>query len=135
MGTPGLKLEQLNSAPEGDQNSRSFKICSKLPTPEGCLIEYQSGHNGQLGTCGSPKCLVGAGRPIRVEFLVPMEGHSDDDRDASDGLDEELPEMYEDSASDDVADPRCRIVLPSRFLWAKQQEENGEEDWYESDSE
>ena len=37
---------------------------------------------------------MGAGRPIRVEFLVPMEGHSDDDRDASDVLDEELPDMY-----------------------------------------
>ncbi len=79
--------------------------------------------------------FVGAGLPIRVEFLVQMEGHRDDDRDASDGLDEELPDMYEDSASDDVADPRCRVALPSRFLRAKQQEENGEEDRYEGDSE
>ena len=71
---------------------------------------------------------MGAGHPIRVEFLVPMEGHSDDDQDASDGLCEELPDMYEDSASDDEADPRCRVALPSRFLRAKQQEENGEED-------
>ena len=71
---------------------------------------------------------MGAGRPIRVEFLVPMEGHSDDDRDASDALDEELPDMYDCSDSDDEADPRCRVALPSRFLRAKQQEENGEED-------
>ncbi len=78
---------------------------------------------------------MGAGRPIRVEFLVPMEGHSDDDRDASDVLDEELPAMYEDSGSDDEADPRSRVALPSRFLRAKQQAENCEEDRYESDSE
>ena len=78
---------------------------------------------------------MGAGRPIRVEFLVPMEGHSEDDRVASDVLDEELPGMYDCSDSDGEADPRCRVALPSRFLRAKQQEENGEEDRYESDSE
>ncbi len=78
---------------------------------------------------------MGADRPIRVEFLVPMEGHSDDDRDASDVLDEELPDMYEDSGSDDEADPRCRVALPIWFLRAKEQAENGEEDRYESDSE
>ena len=71
---------------------------------------------------------MGAGRPIRIKFLVPMEGHSDDDRDASDVLDEELPGMYDCSDSDDEADPHCRVALPSRFLRAKQQEENGEED-------
>ena len=71
---------------------------------------------------------MGAGRRIRVEFLVPMEGHSDDDRDASDVLDEELPGMYDCSDSDDEADPHCLVALPSRFLRAKQQEENGEED-------
>ena len=78
---------------------------------------------------------MGAGRPIRVEFLVQMEGHSDDDRDASDVLDEELPDMCEDSASDDEADPHCRVALPNRFLRAKQQAENGDDDRYESDSE
>ena len=78
---------------------------------------------------------MGAGRPIRVEFLVPMEGHSEDDRVASDVLDEGFPGMYDCSDSDDEADPHCRVALPSRFLRAKQQEENGEEDRYESDSE
>ena len=62
---------------------------------------------------------MGAGRPIRVEFLVPMEGHSDDDRVSSDVLDEELPDIYDYSDSDDVADPRCRVALPSGFLRAK----------------
>ena len=75
------------------------------------------------------------GRPIRVEFLVPMEGHIDDDRDASDVLDVDLPDMYDCSDSDDEPDPRCQVALPSRFLRAKQQEKNCEEDRYESDSE
>jgi hypothetical protein len=67
---------------------------------------------------------VVVGRPIRVEFIVPIEGHSDDDRDASDVMDEQLPDMYDCSDSDDEADPRCRVALPSRFLLvrAKQQE-------------
>ena len=43
--------------------------------------------------------------------------------------------MYENSDSDDEADPHSRVTLPSRFLRAKQQAENGEEDRYESDSE
>ena len=75
------------------------------------------------------------GRPIRVEFLVPMEEHSDDDRDAYDVLEAELPDMYEDSASDDEADPRGRFALPNRFSRAREQAENGEEDRFESDSE
>ena len=78
---------------------------------------------------------MGAGRPIRVEFLVPMEGHSDDDRDASEVLDEEIPDMFSDSGSDDEADPHCRLALPSRFLGAKERAENGEEDRFDTDSE
>ena len=73
-----------------------------------------------------------AGRPIRVEFLVPMEGHSDDARDASEDMDEKFPDMYDYSDSDYEADTRSRVALPSRFLRAKLQEENGTEDRYES---
>mmetsp|Transcript_43280 Transcript_43280/g.90637 ORF Transcript_43280/g.90637 Transcript_43280/m.90637 type:complete len:92 (+) Transcript_43280:2990-3265(+) len=52
-----------SSAPEGYQNStpsdkRHFKICTKLPTPEGSLIDDQ---NGQLGTCALPTVELDSG--------------------------------------------------------------------------
>ncbi len=78
-----------------------------------------------------------AGRPIRVEFLVQMQGHSDDDRDVSEDVnsEEELPDMYDYSDSDYKADPRSRLALPSQYERAKLQEENGEEDRFDSEGE
>ncbi len=39
----------------------SFKICTKLPTLEGCLFEEHEGKNGQLGTYASPKRAIDSG--------------------------------------------------------------------------
>ena len=52
------------------------------------------------------------GRPIRVEFLVQMEGHSDTDRDVSEDhhdVEKELPDMFEYSDDDDEG---CTTALP-----------------------
>ena len=50
-----------SSAPEGDKTPSDithFKICTKLPTPEGCLIVDQ---NGQLGTYARPDTATASG--------------------------------------------------------------------------
>ncbi len=52
-----------------------------------------------------------AGRPIRVEFLVRMEGHSDTDCDLSQDVYDDLPNMYSSESDEDgdEPDPRSRL--------------------------
>ena len=63
-----------SSAPEGYSNSLSFKICTKLPTPEGCLFEEHEGKNGQLGTYASPKRAIDSGASYTESAVRPVSG-------------------------------------------------------------
>ena len=54
-----------------------------------------------------------AGCPIWVEFLVPMEGHSDTDSDLSEHVDNDIPDMFKSDDDCDEPDPRSRFAIPS----------------------
>jgi hypothetical protein len=89
-------------------------------------------NNKKIASYNSSHCWVVAGRPIRVEFLVPMERHRDSDCDLTQHEFADLPDMFE-STSDDEAYTHSRFALPSQYQRAKLQEEHGKGDRYESD--
>ena len=76
-----------------------------------------------------------SGRPIRVEFLVRMAGHSDTECDIAQDENDDLPDMYSSDEDGDEPDPHPRLAIPSQYQRAQLQEEMGEEDRFESDSE
>ena len=69
-----------------------------------------------------------AGRPIRVEFLVRMAGHSDTDCDLAQDVYDDPPDMCSSNEDGDENDPRSRFAIPSQNQLAKLPVEEGEED-------
>ena len=71
-----------------------------------------------------------AGRPILVEYLVPMDGNSDTDCDLSQdvraALRDDLSDMFLSDEEGDEPDARSRFAIPIQYQRAKLQEETGE---------
>ena len=59
-----------------------------------------------------------------------MDGHCETDCDLAQDVFDDLPDMYSSDADGDGPDPRSRFAI-----WAKLQEETGEQDRFEGDSE